>query len=228
MEYNPLHNSKLFSNLEKTNYTKKNSGIDWIGEIPNHWEVIKLGFVSKPISGTLVEFDELLHTKENDCKRFITIMDYTTNEIPRYINLNRKTCDVTKEDIVMVRYGTTSGTVYRGIEGVLGNNLFKISVSDKLNIDFLFHYLKQPGFYKTLISERTGIYPEIGFSVYKNQKIVLPPIEEQIKISEILTSYNQNINEMIFNNEKKISLLKEINNTISLDLLSGTINLFIK
>jgi type I restriction enzyme S subunit len=226
MEFNPIHNRKLFSNLEKTNYNKKYSGIDWIGEIPSHWDIVKLGFITKPITGTLVDFDELLHTKENDCKRFITIMDYTTNEFPRYTRINKKTCDVTKDDIVMVRYGTTSGTVYRGIDGVLGNNLFKISVSDKLNIDFLFYYLKQPGFYKTLISERTGIYPEIGFSVYKNQKIVLPPIDEQIKISQILTNYNQNISEMIFNNEKKISLLKEFNNTISLDLLSGNINLF--
>jgi restriction endonuclease S subunit len=125
----------------------------------------------------------------------------------------------------MVRYGTTSGIVYRGIEGVLGNNLFKISVSEKVSKDFLFHILNQKSFYKTLISQRTGVYPEIGFNVYKNQKIVLPPLDEQIKISEILTNYNQNINEMIFNNEKKISLLKEINNTISLDLLSGTINL---
>ena len=222
---NSLRNKKLFSKLENNNYTLKKSGIDWIGEIPTHWEVVKLGFVTKPITGTLVEFDELLHTKELDSKRFITIMDYTTNEFPRYTRTNKKTCDVSKEDIVMVRYGTTSGYVYRGIEGVLGNNLFKISLSKKLNIDFLFHFLKQPGFYNTLISERTGVYPEIGFSVYKNQKIVLPPLDEQIKISEILSNYNQNINEMIINNEKKISLLKEINNTITLDLLSGTINI---
>lgn len=215
---------KININPLNNNYTKKISGIDWISEIPDHWEVVKLGFITKPITGTLVEFDELLHSKEDDCKRFITIMDYTTNDIQRYTRTNKKTCDVTKEDIVMVRYGTTSGRVYRGIEGVLGNNLFKISVSDKVNRDFLFHFLNHPGFYNTLISERTGVYPEVGFNVFKNQKIVLPPLSEQLLISEILTNYNQNINELIINHEKKISLLKEIHITISSKILSGNLN----
>lgn len=213
----------LFCNITNTNFEKKESGIEWIGEIPSHWSVVKLGYVTKPVTGTLVEFDELLHSIEPECKRFITIMDYTTNEIPRYTKTQKKTCDVTKEDIVMVRYGTTSGYVYRGIDGVLGNNLFKITVSEEVNKDYLFHFLNQQGFYQSLISERTGVYPEIGFNVFKNQKIVLPPIEEQVEISNNIFNYNLIVDKIIKNYQNKISLLKEINNTISTELLSGKI-----
>ena len=76
--------------------------------------------------------------------RFIRIIDYTqgTDDI-RYVKDPGSRYWADKSDIVMVRYGTP-GLVGRGIEGVIANNLFKISILESpLTKDFLAYFLSQ-------------------------------------------------------------------------------------
>ena len=36
----------------------KNSGVEWLGEIPSHWEILKLKFVSKIETGNSISDDK--------------------------------------------------------------------------------------------------------------------------------------------------------------------------
>ena len=68
-------------------------------------------------------------------------------------------------------------------------------IRTKQNRDFIFQYLNFDTFTKKVIKKCTGSnYPAINASVFSNLMILLPPIDEQEKIAEILSTWDEAIN----------------------------------
>ena len=68
-------------------------------------------------------------------------------------------------------------------------------IRTKQNRDFIFQYLNFDTFTKKVIEKCTGSnYPVINASVFSNLKISLPPLDEQEKIAEILSTWDEAIN----------------------------------
>lgn len=68
-------------------------------------------------------------------------------------------------------------------------------IRTKQNRDFIFHYLNFDTFTKKVIEKCTGSnYPAINTSVFSNLMILLPPLDEQEKIAEILSTWDEAIN----------------------------------
>ena len=68
-------------------------------------------------------------------------------------------------------------------------------IRTKQNRDFIFQYLNFDTFTKKVIEKCTGSnYPAINASVFSNLKISLPPLDEQEKIAEILSTWDEAIN----------------------------------
>lgn len=68
-------------------------------------------------------------------------------------------------------------------------------IRTKQNRDFIFQYLNFDTFTKKVIEKCTGSnYPAINASVFSNLMILLPPVDEQEKIAEILSTWDEAIN----------------------------------
>ena len=68
-------------------------------------------------------------------------------------------------------------------------------IRTKKNRDFIFQYLNFDTFTKKVIEKCTGSnYPAINASVFSNLMILLPPLDEQEKIAEILSTWDEAIN----------------------------------
>ena len=68
-------------------------------------------------------------------------------------------------------------------------------IRTKQNRDFIFQYLNFDTFTKKVIEKCTGSnYPAINASVFSNLKIPLPLLDEQEKIAEILSTWDEAIN----------------------------------
>ena len=68
-------------------------------------------------------------------------------------------------------------------------------IRTKQNRDFIFQYLNFDAFTKKVIEKCTGSnYPAINASVFSNLMILLPPVDEQEKIAEILSTWDEAIN----------------------------------
>ena len=68
-------------------------------------------------------------------------------------------------------------------------------IRTKQNRDFIFQYLNFDTFTKKVIEKCTGSnYPAINASVFSNLMILLPPLDEQKKIAEILSTWDEAIN----------------------------------
>ena len=204
------------------NVEMKDSSVEWIGEIPIHWGVSKLGFLSKPVQGIQVDVENQLYNQYEGSERFIRISDYTMEEEPRYVDSYPESSIVNEEDLVMVRYGSKSGKVYSGIKGVICNNVFRIEHNEKLYTRFLFYFLNQESFYNQIeMSRDNNTLPQVSHGLYKEMKITLPIIQEQQQIVEYLDEQTQLIDKTISIEEKRIELLKEYRQSLISEVVTG-------
>ena len=204
------------------NVEMKDSGVEWIGEIPSHWGLSKLGFLSKPVQGIQVDVENQLYNQHEGSERFIRISDYTMEEEPRYIDSYPESSIVNEEDLVMVRYGSKSGKVYSGIKGVICNNVFRIEHNEKLYTKFLSYFLNQESFYNQIeMSRDNNTLPQVSHGLYKEMKITLPVILEQHQIVEYLDEQTQIIDNTISIEEKRIELLKEYRQSLISEVVTG-------
>lgn len=110
-------------------------------------------------------------------------------------------------DIIYTRTGQV-GLVFRRQHGVVHNNCFTVNSNNEnlLNQDFLYYALKEKSFYEEALSRATGAaQPDLPHDAFKTIRFFLPPIETQKKIADILSAYD----DLIENNQKQIKLLEE-------------------
>ena len=115
------------------------------------WEVKKLGEICKFSQGVQIDVDKQLKSPCHGYKKFLRIVDYTTNnDDARYV-LNDEKYIIKKEDVAVVRYGASAGSSGIHKEGILANNLFKVGYPREIiNYIFLFRYF-QSEFYSSFL-----------------------------------------------------------------------------
>ena len=122
--------------------------------------------------------------KENHVP-FLRIENYTQNsEDIRYIpsELGREKF-VKNDEVVVVRYGASAGFIGRGIEGILANNLFKVSPDERISNNFLFYFLSLGNVQQYLKNVTAGgAMPALSFKTVEVIEIPIPPIKLQQEI----------------------------------------------
>ena len=180
--------------------------IDGAKEIVNHykptininpdWEMVELGAVCKFSQGVQVDINLQYPIKKENQVRFLRIIDFTQgNQEPRYVDKPNDKYYVNNDDISMVRYGAT-GFVCTGKEGVLANNLFKITPTiDNLNKRYLYFILKSSNVQDIIAERNQGVaMPAISFGTLNEIEIPIPSLEEQLTIVKAIEEELQLVN----------------------------------
>lgn len=125
---------------------------------------------------------------------------YVKDTIPAHFIAN-------EDDIIYTRTGQV-GLVFRKQHGVIHNNCFSVTPQneDVLDRGFLFYVLQTKEFYEEANSKASGAaQPDLPHGAFNSISIPIPDIDIQRKISNILKSYD----DLIDNNQKQIKLLEE-------------------
>ena len=125
---------------------------------------------------------------------------YVKDTIPAHFIAN-------EDDIIYTRTGQV-GLVFRKQHGVIHNNCFSVTPQneDVLDRGFLFYVLQTKEFYEEANSKASGAaQPDLPHGAFNSISIPIPDIDIQRKISNILESYD----DLIENNQKQIKLLEE-------------------
>jgi type I restriction enzyme M protein len=151
-------------------------------DIKPEWEMVELGSVCDFSQGIQVDLE--LQSKEyiDGYDVFLRIENYTQYSddfryIPKELSKNKY---IRKDEVVVVRYGASAGYVGRGFDGVLANNLFKVSPNEKITNDFLYFYLTSEyvqSYFKRITAG--GAMPALSFKTVEVVQIPIIPIEEQ-------------------------------------------------
>ena len=167
----------------------------------------KLGEIASFTQGKQVNINEQFLVKQEGMKRFIRIIDYTnSNEPIRYVKNFGKRYYVSSDEVAMIRYGSqTAGLAVMGKDGIIANNLFKISINNEIVLNkYIFYFLSQKFIFNYLRkAQSSSTMPAISFNIMNNLEIHIPNKECQRKIVKILSDI-----------DKKILLNNEINNNL--------------
>lgn len=205
----------------------KDSGIQWIGEIPEHWEVVRNKNIFSYKKVLNIENKEkcilsltLKGVVENnpDNPEGLVPQDYSTYQIFEKNDLVFKLIDL--ENISTSRVGI----VHK--KGIMSPAYIRLSIKSLKDNDvkYFYYYFYSLYIQKVFNKLGAGVRATITPKELLDMKIPLPPLHEQQKIAEFLDKKTQLIDEYIKKKQKKIELLKELKKTIINDAVIGKIN----
>lgn len=195
----------------------KPSGIDYLGDIPTHWDVKKLKTLLKePLtyganeSGILFNENEPRYIRITDIKDEQSLRDDTPQSLPEN---KAKDYILQNDDILFARSGATVGKtfIYKSDFGrcAFAGYLIRarMDVLQMLPIFFIYYSLSFCYFeWKSRIFIQATIQ-NIGANKYNNMEIPTPPISEQNQIAEYLNVKCSEIDSTI---NKKQNLIEKL------------------
>ena len=206
-----------------SNAPMKDSGIEWLGQVPAHWRVGKAGFYLDVLSG--FAFPSEGFSEDEQATRLLRGINVSVGEIrwDDVVYWHRR------PDDQLERYLLRQGDLVIGMDrpwiaaGVrvarLGENdtpclllqrVARLSVNSKLNDEYLYSLLASDFFTAHFSPDMTGVsVPHISPDQIKGFVIPIPPIAEQHAIISHLKTVVEEIDTLITEATQAITLLRE-------------------
>lgn len=222
------------SGVETIKTKLKPSGIDWLGDVPEHWEVKKLkyvadiqgriGFKGYSKSDLVDEGALTIGAKHIDKRNLLDLTD------PEYISWDKyyesPEIMVKKGDILVTQRGSLGKVAIIDEEiGEATINPSMLIVKNLLiNDQFLFNFFSSNIFidWIKLVAGGTAV-PMISQDQLYNFSLLLPPLQEQTAIVQYIESETANINEKINRVKQEIDLLKEYRQALIFEAVTGKV-----
>ncbi|RTJ57515.1 restriction endonuclease subunit S [Campylobacter jejuni] len=234
-----LINETITKGLNK-NVNFKDSGIEWLGEIPQDWKVKRLRYIgyvfgglvgktSKDFSDEYIKGFKPYITFKNVCDN--TIINFNKIE---YVNINdlEKQNKVIKNDILFLQSSETldeigKSAIYLNDEEIYLNTFckgFRIKNSAfPIFLNYLFNSLTYKKYFISNCSGFTRI--NLRQEHLLDIPLILPPLKEQEQIANFLDEKCEKIDLLIEKTEKQIKLIKEYKTTLINQAVCGRIDL---
>ena len=218
------------------NVKMTDSGVEWIGEIPESWSLI---CVKHLVSTKITDGPHETPIFVDNGVPFLSVesvqdgkLDFNKKRGYISIELNKiysKKCLPKKDDVLIVKSGSTTGksTI------VETDEIFNIwsplcivrSNQNKIIPKFTFTSVQSNYFRKFIeLGWSFGTQPNIGMGVIENLKLVVPStIQEQQEIVEYLDKHTKEIDDLVQMEQKKIELLKEYRQSLISEVITGKI-----
>ncbi|PCH52507.1 MAG: hypothetical protein COC22_03965 [Flavobacteriaceae bacterium] len=213
------------------NVKLKDSGVDWLGEIPVGWEVKKLKYVAKISLGKMLTNSDKgnyskkkylraanlkwLKTDVSDVKK----MWFSENELKK-LKLN-------KNDLLVSEGGEVGRTCIWNNEleeCYIQNSVHKVTL-DEQNISqyflYQFYIYGQKGAFDYMVN-RISI-AHLTVEKIKVIDFLVPPKQEQTQIANHIKAETNKINTKVSNTKKLITLLKEYKTALISEVVTGKI-----
>jgi type I restriction enzyme S subunit len=187
--------------------TYKDSGVEWLGAIPEHWEVKKLKYISYLTMGQSPSSDDYNHegygspflqgnaefgNRNPEAKIFCATVNKYAEKGDILISVRAPVGALNEADR---RYG-------------IGRGLCSIRPRDIIIREFAWYLIQVVKVELNFLS--TGsTYEAVALTDVSNLSCLLPPLPEQQKIAEFLDQETGKIDKLITKKERLIELLKE-------------------
>ncbi|PGE15009.1 hypothetical protein COM64_23130 [Bacillus toyonensis] len=187
-----------------------------IGEIPENWKVIMMGEAIELISGQSSSSNEVNY--EHKGIAYVTGPEqwngYHIEEM-KWVENPRK---IAKENSIFITVkGSGVGKIFLGGYYAIGRDVMAIVPLESINKDYLYYLVLYQA--QQIVSNKVGIVPGISRSDILEFKFGLPKIEEQVRISKLLT----NLDEKLTIEKNKHLKLRELKNGLMQSLLTGKV-----
>lgn len=211
----------------------KNSGLEWLGMVPEHWEIVPLKYLlSEPLQYGANESADNCNPLE---PRYIRITDITEGGKLRkstYRTLPYQKAEgymLKTGDILFARSGATVGKTFlfeEDYDACFAGYLIKASCNERLFPMFLYYFTLSNSYenWKNSIFNQATIQ-NIGADKYCALPIPTPSSEEQKRIISFLSQKVDQIDASITELEHQLSDLKSYKSSLITEAVTGKIDL---
>lgn len=212
----------------------KDSGIEWLGEIPAHWEVRRFKEITKLI------IDGTHHTPDytDEDINFLSVNDITKEafdlskskkiSIEEHNRLIRR-CKPQKGDILLSKNGTIGVPFIIEFDTPISIYVSLCLIKLKRTIyNKFFYYLlhSELMFEQYRINSKTNSVSNLHLDKLKDFISLVPPFSEQILTAKYLDQKTTQIDAIIENVKLQVDTLQELRKTLINDVVTGKVKVY--
>lgn len=211
----------------------KDSGVEWIGEIPSHWRKSKFKFVSDLYTGNSLNDSQKLKYESDNPNDIPYVsskdidVDYQTVNYNNGLRIPKEENPLKispKGSFLMVIEGGSSGRkmVFLEQDVCFVNKL--CSFSSVENTKFQYYFIQSSNYQDKFRLSLSGLIGGVSISNLKDFELTLPPLFEQQQIVSFLDSKTSLIDSLIEKTQRKIELLKEKRTSLINEVVTKGLN----
>ena len=192
------------------NASMKDSGVEWIGMMPEHWQLIRFRFIADITTG---------NSDTQDANPDGAYPFYVRSPIVERSN------DYTFEGpgILMAGDGAGAGRVFHLVDGkyAVHQRVYRFYNFRYVDKELLKYYLEN--LFSTVMdygSAKTTV-PSVRLPMIQNFQVCVPPLAEQEKMVEIIRKHASSIDKLIDIKEKKIEKLTDYKKSLIYEYVTG-------
>lgn len=205
----------------------KDSGVEWLGEVPEHWEVRRSRRVFKPRT-ELARPDDI-QLSATQAYGVIEQADYEkkigrkVTRILRHLDQRRH---VEVDDFVISMRSFQGGLERAWRSGCIRSSYIVLQPTQALIVGYFGYLFKSPGYIAALQSTANFIRDgqDLNFENFRQVDLPFPPIKEQQKIAEAVDQMTTHIALSIESTRRQISLFHEYRTRLIADVVTGKLD----
>jgi type I restriction enzyme, S subunit len=218
------------------NVKMKESGVEWIGDIPEHWKSMSLTHVSKITRLAGYEYTAYWEPIEDGEIIALRGQNIGFNSINLQGNEERISTKLSQRlirsklfigDVVFPCVGSIgkAATIYENDKFHINQNIAKLTPKLNMLSDYLTYFLNSRIIYHQIITYNTSeMQPSILVGNLRKFKIMVPPIEEQKNIVSYLKEQLENLFKLQKEINIQIQKLKDYRQSLIYEVVTGKLD----
>lgn len=213
----------------------KDSGVEWLGEVPEHWAVCKLSFRYSVELGKMLDEKRITST---------SLMPYLRNQDVQWDAVNAE--DLPEMDIhpeELSRYTVRAGDLLVCEGGDVGRAAIWRGENEVIGYQKALHRLRPRDatadtteffFFALMAAKTRGVFEEsdskatiahLPAEKFRQYRFAFPPAHEQLEIAGHIRTHAQRLDKVQLETERSIALLKERRSALITAAVTGQIDL---
>ena len=205
-----LINELVTKGLDK-NVKMKESGIEWIGKIPKHWEVVRGKNVFLENSKSKITANE---GEASGKYKFFSSSNKQTKWLDYYTE---------EAESILFSTGGSAGIHYCKQEYSYSTDTWSAYCTNKSHLKYYYYYFESILYEIGIIGFRGSGLEHLQKDFIKLSELPCPPKQEQITITKYLDKKTQKIDTITKTIDKNIGALKEFRKTLINDVVTGKV-----
>ena len=197
------------------NAKMKDSGIEWIGEVPENWNLLRFRFLCRISTG-----DSDTQDAEPDGEYSFYVRS------PQVERSSKFTCE--GDAILMAGDGAGAGRIFHHVDGKYAVHqrvyIFNQFNNKVVNSSYLFQFMQIMFPQRMNMGSAQSTVPSVRLHMIQNFVVTIPSIEEQQAIASYLDTETCKIDARIARRRKQIALLQEYKQALITDAVTGKID----
>ena len=207
------------------NVRMKDSGVDWIGDIPEHWDIRRIKYLSniRNVKASDGDNDKTyvgLESIESKTGKLLTNNNDEQQAVGETANIFKK------GDVLFGKLRPyLAKCIVADFNGRCTSELLVLRTGSNMLPEYLYLFMLSPIFIDVVNSSTYGAkMPRASWDFIGNLRIPLPSIKEQEEIVEYLIKLKNNMDDLIFDISTQIQKLKEYRQSLISEAVTGKID----